>query len=177
MKLNIIVAIAENYIIGKDNTLIWHLPADMKYFKDKTNGHCVITGRKNYESIPEKYRPLPNRTNIVITRQKNYTAPGAIVVESLENAIKTAEKINNKEAFIIGGAEIYKQSIHLADKLFVTIIHQSFEGDVTFPPIDNTIWTKTNEIFHKSDEKNIYNYSFVEFEKNAIFGIENKGEN
>ena len=87
MLISIIVAVAQNQVIGKDNQLVWHLPDDMKYFIDKTKGHCIITGRKNYESIPEKFRPLPNRTNIVITRQKNYEAPGATVVGSVEEAL------------------------------------------------------------------------------------------
>src|ERR1035437_7885391 len=107
--ISIIVAVAENNVIGKDNSLIWHLPADMKYFKEKTSGHCVITGRKNYESIPAKFRPLPNRTNIVITRQANFKALGATVVSSIEEAIEKAKQRGDTEIFIIGGAEIYKQ--------------------------------------------------------------------
>ena len=119
MIISSIVAVSENNVIGKDNSLIWHLPADMKFFKEKTTGHCVITGRKNYESIPEKFRPLPNRINIVITRQKEYIAPGAIVVGSLEEAFEKASQTGNDEVFIIGGAEIYKQSMHLTDMLYV----------------------------------------------------------
>ena len=92
LKISIIVAVAENNVIGKNNALVWHLPDDMKYFKEKTKGHCIITGRKNYESIPEKFRPLPGRTNIVVTRQKNYSAPGAIVVGTIEKAIETAKQ-------------------------------------------------------------------------------------
>lgn len=165
MILSIIVAISENNIIGKDNTLIWHLPADMKYFKEKTTGHCVITGRKNYESIPEKFRPLPNRSNIVITRQKEYSAPGAIVMGSIEAAIEKAKQIEDSEVFIIGGAEIYKQSIHLVDKLYITKIHHSFEGDASFPQIDPKIWKETKREAFKADEKNKYDYSFGEYEK------------
>lgn len=165
MLISIIVAISENNIIGKDNSLIWHLPSDMKYFREKTTGHCVITGRKNYESIPEKFRPLPNRTNMVITRQKAYSAPGAIVISSIEEAIEKAKQIGDKEVFIIGGAEIYKQSIHLADKLYVTKIHHSFDGDVSFPEIDPTIWKETKRVDLKADEKNKYDYSFGEYEK------------
>ena len=138
MIVSIIVAVSENNVIGKDNSLIWHLPADMKFFKEKTTGHCIITGRKNYESIPEKFRPLPNRTNIVITRQKNYIAPGAIVVGSLEEAFEKNLQIgaDADEVFIIGGAEIFKQSMHLVDKLYITRIHHNFDGDVFFPDID-----------------------------------------
>jgi dihydrofolate reductase len=165
VSISIIVAVSENNVIGKDNTLIWHLPADMKYFKEKTSGHCVITGRKNYESIPEKYRPLPNRTNIVITRQKNYIAPQAIIVNSLEESINKAEETGDNEIFIIGGAEIYKQSIYLADKLYITQIHHSFDGDAYFPEIDLKLWKETKRIDYNKDEKNRYNYSFLEFAK------------
>jgi dihydrofolate reductase len=165
--ISIIVAVAENNVIGKDNTLIWHLPADMKYFKEKTSGHCIITGRKNYESIPEKFRPLPNRTNIVITRQKDYFAPGAIVVGSIEDAIEKAKETGDLEIFIIGGAEIYRQSIHLADKLYITQIHNKFEGDAFFPEIDTTKWKKTSETKGIVDEKNTYKHGFLVFEKIA----------
>ena len=167
MIISSIVAVSENNVIGKDNSLIWHLPADMKFFKEKTTGHCVITGRKNYESIPEKFRPLPNRINIVITRQKEYIAPGAIVVGSLEEAFEKASQTGNDEVFIIGGAEIYKQSMHLTDKLYVTKIHHNFEGDAFFPEIDPKHWTEIAHIDFNSDEKNNYNYSFIEYVKNT----------
>jgi dihydrofolate reductase len=163
--VSIIVAVSENNVIGKDNSLIWHLPADMKFFKEKTSGHCVITGRKNYESIPEKFRPLPNRTNIVITRQKEYFAPGAIVVGSLEEALEKALRTGNDEVFIIGGAEIYKQSMHLADKLYVTRIHHNFDGDAFFPVIDLAHWREIAHIDFNFDEKNKYNYSLIEYVK------------
>lgn len=165
MNISIIVAISENNIIGKDNSLIWHLPADMRYFKEKTTGHCVITGRKNYESIPEKFRPLPNRTNFVVTRQKDYLAPGAIVIASIEEAIQKAKQMGDSEVFIIGGAEIYKQSMHLADKLYVTKIHHTFDGDVSFPEIDATVWKETKRVDFKADDKNKYDHSFGEYEK------------
>lgn len=165
MVISSIVAVSQNNVIGKDNTLIWHLPADMNYFKNKTAGHCVITGRKNYESIPEKYRPLPNRTNIVITRQKNYDAPGAIVVESLEAALKKAVDTGDEEIFIIGGGEIFKQSMHLADKLYVTKIHHTFDGDTYFPEIDSKFWKETKRVDCLADEKNKYDYSFLEYQK------------
>src|SRR3954465_7549819 len=132
MSISLIVAVGSNNAIGKNNTLIWHLPADMKFFKEKTTGHCIITGRKNYESIPEKFRPLPNRTNIVITRQKDYQAPGAIVTDSIEKALELAEKSGDEEIFIIGGAEIFRQCINITDRIYLTKIHHSFEGDVFF---------------------------------------------
>ncbi len=165
MNISIIVAVAENNVIGKNNTLIWHLPADMKFFKEKTTGHCVITGRKNYESIPEKFRPLPNRTNIVITRNKNYIATGATVVGSIEDAIEKAKQTNDEEIFIIGGAEIYKQSLHLVDKIYLTKIHHTFDGDAFFMELNFNDWKLINQKDCEADEKNKYNYSFLEFLK------------
>lgn len=165
MSISIIVAVDNNNVIGKDNALIWHLPADMKFFKEKTSGHCIITGRKNYESIPQKFRPLPNRTNIIVTRQADYDAPGAIVVSSIENALEQAKKISDTEIFIIGGAEIFKQSIHLADKLYITHIHHSFEGDVYFPEINKNEWKEITRTQGTVDEKNIYAHDFVTYER------------
>jgi dihydrofolate reductase len=161
---SIIVAVSENNVIGKDNALIWHFPEDMKYFKEKTTGHVIITGRKNYESIPEKFRPLPNRTNIVITRQSNYNAQGAIVVGSVEKALAKSKELGESEVFIIGGAEIYKQCIDLADRLYITRIHKSFEGDAFFPEINLDMWQETNRITHYS-EKNNCDFSFIQYEK------------
>jgi dihydrofolate reductase len=163
--ISLIVAVAENNVIGKDNSLIWHLPNDMKFFKDKTSGHCIITGRKNYESIPEKFRPLPNRTNIVITRQQDYIAPGAIVVGSIEEAINKAKATNDEEIFIIGGAEIYKQTISIAHKIYLTQIHHSFEGDAFFPSIDKNIFAETSRIKGNTDDKNKYEHDFIEYKR------------
>ena len=165
MNISIIVAASLNNVIGKDNTLIWHLPADMKYFKEKTSGHCIITGRKNYESIPEKYRPLPNRTNIVITRQKDYQAPGAIVVSSLKEAIEKAKEIEKETIFIIGGGEIFTQSLDIADTIFLTRIHENFEGDVFFPELNLNQWKEVYKSDCESDEKNKYDYSFIILER------------
>ena len=165
MKISIIVAVAENNVIGKNNQLVWHLPTDTKYFKDKTNGHCIMTGRKNYESIPEKFRPLPNRTNIVVTRQKNYSAPGAVVVNTIEEAISTAKQKGEAECFIIGGAEIYRQTINLADKLYYTTIHHSFDGDAFFPELDLSKWKLISKRDYQPDEKHKYPFSISELER------------
>src|ERR1035437_5352318 len=160
MILSIIVAVSENNVIGKDNRLIWRLPADMKFFKEKTTDHVIITGRKNYESIPEKFRPLPDRKNIVITRQKNYHAPGAIVVSSIENALQyVSENHNDEEIFIIGGAEIYRQTISVCDKIYLTRLHHTFEGDAYFPIINEKDWQLTQREDFSADEKNIYNFT------------------
>jgi dihydrofolate reductase len=163
--ISLIVAIGDNNVIGKDNKLIWHLPADMKFFKEKTTGHCIITGRKNYESIPEKFRPLPNRTNIVITRNKDYKAPGAVVVNSLEAAIEKAKETGDDEIFIIGGAEIFNQSLEIADRIYLTEIYHSFEGDVFFPPIDKKKWKETLKVRGPVDEKNKYAHDYILLEK------------
>jgi len=165
MNISFIVAVSENNVIGKDNKLIWHLPADLKFFKDKTTGHCIITGRKNYESIPEKFRPLPNRTNIIITRQKEYVAPGAIVVGSVEDALKKAKELCDTEIFIIGGAEIFNLSFPFADRIYLTKIYHHFEGDVFFPELDLKQWKEIERIKGVTDDKNIYEYDFITFEK------------
>ena len=159
--ISIIVALANNNVIGKDNALIWHLPADMKFFKEKTIGHCIITGRKNYESIPEKFRPLPNRTNIVITRQTDYNAPGAIVVRSLADALKKAKETDDNEIFIIGGAQIFEQSLHLTDKIYLTEIHKEFDGDVFFPKVEASQWKEVERRKGIVDEKNKFAHDFI----------------
>ncbi len=167
MKVSLIVAVAENGVIGKDNDLIWHLPNDMRFFKETTTGHHVIMGRKNFESIPHKYRPLPNRTNIIITKQSDYKAEGCVVVNSVEKALKVAKYNEENEAFIIGGGQIYKLAIDagVVDKIYLTKIHQSFDGDTFFPELSSD-WIKTNKIENKTDEKHRYSYDFITLEKN-----------
>jgi dihydrofolate reductase len=165
MLISIIAAAAENNVIGKNNDLPWHLPADMKYFKDKTMGHCVIMGRKNYDSIPLRFRPFTGRTNIIVTRQKNFSAPGCIVVNSLDEALAEAKKKNETEAFIIGGGEIFKHSMELADKIYLTRIHSMIEGDVYFPSLNPEEWQEESAEHRKADEKNKYDYSFVVLSK------------
>ncbi|MAW20870.1 MAG: diacylglycerol kinase [Flavobacteriales bacterium] len=166
MKVSLIVAVANNGVIGKDNNLVWHLPKDMKFFKETTQGHHVIMGRKNFESIPHKYRPLPNRPNIIITRQANYTAPECMVVNSVEEALKIAKINGENEAFIIGGGEIYKIALerNLITKIYLTQVHHSFDGDTFFPEIGDK-WVEVKRINCKKDEKHAYNYSFLTFEK------------
>lgn len=154
-------AIAANNALGKDNQLIWHLPADLKRFKKTTLNHAVIMGRKTYESLG---KPLPNRTNILITRDKNYKAEGCVVVNSLKKALKIAEEVD-ENPFILGGAEIYKQAMPFTDKLDITFVHHQFDADVFFPEIDKTIWKETSRENFKADENNKYDYSFVTFER------------
>src|SRR6188472_2028406 len=123
MIISMIAALARNGVIGKANDLPWHLPDDMKFFMQTTKGHHVIMGRRNYESIPEKFRPLPNRANIVVTRQEDFDAPGCIVTHSIEEGLEIARQNKEFEVFIIGGAEIYNQGFALATKLYLTEVH------------------------------------------------------
>lgn len=167
MKVNLIVAVSENGVIGKDNNLIWHLPKDMNFFKEKTLGHHVIMGRKNFESIPHKFSPLPNRTNIIITRKKNYKADGCVIVNSIEDALDFSRQNGEKETFIIGGGQIYKIALdkNLIDIIYLTKIHHSFNGDTFFPEL-GLEWEETNSINCYADEKHAYDYSFLTFKKN-----------
>jgi dihydrofolate reductase len=158
--ITIIAAIAENNALGKDNQLIWHLPADLKRFKKVTLGHHIIMGRKTFESLG---KPLPNRTTIIITRNKGYKQEGCIVVNSLQEAIEAASA--DKNPYILGGAEIYKQAMEIADKLDLTFVHHNFDADAFFPPIDFHKWKEVNREDFKADENNRYDYSFVTYLK------------
>jgi dihydrofolate reductase len=160
--LVMIVAVSENNVIGKDNQLIWHLGDDLKRFKKLTSGHHIIMGRKTFESFP---KPLPNRTHIVVTRQKNYKAPkGVIVVHTMKEAVSVAT-VTDKEPYIIGGGEIYKQAMPYATKIELTRVHDEFEGDTYFPEIDLKEWKETSNTFHKIDEKHDYEFSFITYER------------
>ncbi|MDG1529271.1 MAG: dihydrofolate reductase [Polaribacter sp.] len=160
--VTIIAAIANNNALGKDNDLIWHLPADLKRFKKVTSGHHILMGRNTFESIG---KPLPNRTTVIITRNKNYKQEGCIVVDSIEKAIDVAK--NDEQIFIIGGAQIYKQTIasNLVDQLDITQVHHSFDADVYFPEIDSDIWKEVAREEFKADEKNKYDFSFISYKK------------
>ncbi len=167
MKVSLIVAVSENGVIGKDNDLIWRLPKDMKFFKDTTMGHHVIMGRKNFESIPHEYSPLPNRTNVIITRQADYKAEGCVVVNSIEAALEIAKQNGDTEPFIIGGGQIYKLALEqdLVDNIYLTKVHHTFDGDTFFPEL-NTGWKEMDRIDHKADEKHSYDYDFITLKKN-----------
>lgn len=159
MTTTIVVAISENHAIGKDNQLLWYLPKDLKHFKEITSGHTVIMGRKTYDSVG---RPLPNRRNIVITRQ-DIAIEGVEVVKSIEAALELCK--DTHEVFVIGGAEIYKQAMHLTDKIYLTIVHADFEADAYFPEIDHGIWQETARQDHEADEKNSIPFSFITLER------------
>ena len=165
MTISLIAALAQNGVIGKANDLPWHLPDDMKYFMLTTKGHHVIMGRKNYESLPEKFRPLPNRTSIVITRQKNYQAPGCSIVHQLEEGVKMAEGNGEQELFIIGGAEIYALGIPLADKPYLTEIHATIDGDTHFPAYRKEGWREISRQPHPSDDRHKFGFDFVIYKK------------
>ncbi len=160
-----IAAIGENNVIGKDNELVWDLPDDMKFFMKTTTGHPVIMGRKNYESIPKKYRPLPNRTNIIVTRQNDYSAPGALVVHDLESALSLAKDHDDSEIFIIGGGQIYDLGLPFANTMYLTEIHASFEGDTFFPSFDRKEWTEISRVHHGKDDRHAYSFDFVIYQR------------
>ncbi|HEX7869898.1 MAG TPA: dihydrofolate reductase [Chryseobacterium sp.] len=157
----IVVAMGEKNEIGSDNQLLWHLPKDLKHFKDLTSGHPIIMGRKTYESIG---KALPNRTNIVVSRKKNWFQEGILIVGSIKEAVKFAKKID-ENIFIIGGGNIYEQTMEIADKLEITLVKANLKADTYFPKINPTFWKMTSEICHEKDEKNQYDFCFQTYEK------------
>jgi len=162
MIVSIVVATGRNNEIGKAGNLLCHLPADLKHFKEITSGHTVIMGRKTYQSLPKG--PLPNRRNIVISRNTHLKVEGAEVYSSLDYAF--IRLINKDEVFVIGGAQIYEQALPLADKIYLTKIHADFpDADVFFPKIDLSVWQETDRETFFADEKNPYSFSFIEYER------------
>ncbi len=161
---SIIVATAENGVIGKDNQLLWRLSADLKQFRILTTGHSIIMGRKTFESIG---KPLPNRTNIVISRQKDFDFPeGILQTNSLEKAIEMARNAaGSEEIFIIGGGNVYKQALDITDKIYLTEVKANFEGDAFFSKLNENEWKETSRISYAKDEKNEYDFDFVELVK------------
>ncbi|WP_026704499.1 dihydrofolate reductase [Flavobacterium soli] len=153
-----IAAAAENNALGKDNEMVWHLPNDFKRFKLLTTGHHIIMGRKTFESFP---KPLPNRTHIIITRQRNYQPENCIVVSSMKEAIEKAPK--NEDVFIIGGGEIYTLGLPFADKIELTRVHAEFEADAFFPELNADEWQLEKEEFHPKDEKHNFDFTFQTF--------------
>jgi dihydrofolate reductase len=165
MIISLIAALTQNNVIGKNNDLPWHLPDDMKYFMQTTKGHYVIMGRRNYDSIPEKFRPLPNRTNVVVTRQKSFEAPNCHVVNSLEEGLTLAREAGQQEVFIIGGAEIYAQGLTFANRLYLTEIDGVVDGDTYFPSFDQQAWQEISRVHHPADARHAYAFDFVIYEK------------
>lgn len=165
MIIAMIAALSRNRVIGKNNDLPWKLPDDMKFFMEKTKGHHAIMGRKNYDSIPPKFKPLPERTNIVVTRQKKFEAPGCLVVDSLEKGLKIAQDNHESETFIIGGAEIYKLGLPYAHRLYLTEIDAIIDGDTYFPAFDPGQWNEVSRIHHGQDSRHAYSFDFVLYER------------
>ena len=163
MKISLVAAIAQNNAIGKDNDLLWHLPADFKHFKTTTNGHFILMGRKTFESFP---KPLPNRTHLIITRQKNYLVPdNCFAFASVNDALQFAQQQNQEIVYVIGGGEIYKETISIANELVITHVNAEFdEADAFFPEIKSE-WKMISEAFHKSDEKNKFDFTITVYHK------------
>ena len=161
--ISLIAAAAENYAIGQDNQLLWTLPNDMKFFKNTTWGMPVVMGRKTFESLG---KPLPGRVNVVITRQKDWAAEGTIVATDINDALKKAAETNCKEIFVIGGGEIYWQSMTVADRIYLTRVHAEFtEADAYFPDIEEAEWKLISNEDFEEDGKHAYAYSFQIWEK------------
>lgn len=162
MKISLIAAVAENRVIGRDNDLPWRLPIDMKFFRRMTLHHVVITGRKNYEAMG---CPLPKRENIVIARTPGFEAPGCQVVRSLDEALERARDRGEEEVFIIGGAQIYKLALPVADCLYLTRVHVNAEGDVLFPEFDQADWTVVSSERHEPDDKHAHAFTIMKLER------------
>jgi dihydrofolate reductase len=160
--LSLIVAAAENNAIGKNNELPWHLPNDMKFFKNSTWGSVMIMGRKTFESVKKAF---PGRINIVITTQAGWRAEKVVVAANMEEALRLAKETHCNEVFIIGGGEVFKQSMEIADKIYITRVHAMLDGDTFFPEIDPKKWRQTGNLDFEADEKHAYAYSFQTWEK------------
>lgn len=167
MVISIIVAASQNGVIGRDNQLLWRLPDDLKRFKQLTLGHPIIMGRKTFESIG---KPLPGRTSIIVTRSADYMVEGTLVVHSLEDAIAAAGTLHSKEAFIIGGGEIYRQTLanNNVDQVYLTRIYADYEGDAFFELLNEAKWEQTSTEFHPADERHPVAFSFNKFSIKAV---------
>ncbi|GHU05623.1 dihydrofolate reductase [Betaproteobacteria bacterium] len=161
MMLSLIAALARNRVIGQDNQLLWHLPGDMRHFREMTRGKPVIMGRKTWESLPEKFRPLPGRLNVVVSRNSDYSAPGAMLADSLVSAIEKAGSDN--ELFVIGGAELYRQALPLAGRLYLTEIAAEFSGDAYFPEVRPDEWGEVSR--SQPEEEAGLVYAFVVYQR------------
>lgn len=164
MTLSSVVAASENNIIGKDNQLLWRLPNDMKFFKNTTWAMPVIMGRKTFESLG---KPLTGRTNIVVTRQRDFSAGGIRAVATIEEAMQAAAESDAREAYIIGGGEIYRQTFNVVHRIYITRVHAIVDGDTSFPEIDPAVWELLSRLDFKKDEKHAYDYSFEVWQRRS----------
>lgn len=160
--ISIIVAASENNVIGKNNQLIWHLPDDLKFFKKMTTGKVILMGRKTFESIGS--RPLPNRINVVISRNTDFNTQGIVVFDDISKAVSAYK--NEHDICIIGGEQIYRQSVMIADEIYLTRVHTIIEGDVFFPELNQKDWKLIHEEYHPKDEKHPYDFTFQRYIKN-----------
>lgn len=159
--ITLVVAMGKNNAIGKDNKLLWHLPKDLKHFKNLTSGHPIIMGRKTYESIG---KPLPNRTNIVVSRRNDWFEEGILIVPSVKDALKHAKKIS-ENVFVIGGGNIYEQTLDKVDRLEITLVDVELDADVRFPKINHKQWIKVSENCIQKDEEHDYDFCFQTFDR------------
>jgi dihydrofolate reductase len=165
MKIALIAAMSQNRVIGINNDLPWHLPDDMKYFMETTKEHVVIMGRKNFDSLPKKFKPLPNRTNVILTHQKDYSADDCIVFNHIDKAYDFGRERGEELIFVIGGGQIYQAAIEVADTIYLTEINGVIEnGEVFFPEIDDT-WQEVSRKHHPVDDRHQYSFDFVQYEK------------
>jgi dihydrofolate reductase len=162
MLISQIAAMARNRVIGRDNRLPWHMPDDLAWFFRITRGHHIIMGRRNYEA---NGRALPGRTNIVITRNRDYRAPDCVVAHTVEEALDYARRRGEEEVFIVGGGEIYAATLSLTDRVYLTIIDTEVEGDTSYPVLDPQEWEEISRDPRKADDRNPYNYTFYIFER------------
>ena len=165
MIVSAIAALSKNMVIGKDNDLPWRLPDDMKFFMETTKGHHVIMGRKNYDSLHQKFKPLPERTNIVITRQKHLEAPGCIVLHAVEPALEIARSNSETECFIIGGAEIYKLAMPYTTRMYLTEIDAVVAGDTYFPDVQKHQWVELSRTHHPADQRHRFAFDIVVYDR------------
>ena len=167
MRVSLIAAVAENGVIGKDNDLVWSLPDDMSFFKASTVGKHVIMGRRNYESIPQRFRPLPGRPNVVLSRNAKYDTKGADLFTSMDEALNFAKDAGESEAFIIGGGQIYTMALDagVVDTMYITHVHGTPEGDAFFPEFDPSDWTLTVIDDHPADERHEYSFTICQYDR------------
>ena len=167
MKLALIVAMDQNRGIGKDNDLMWHLPAEMRFFTETTKGQIVVMGRKNYDSIPLKYRPLPNRENVILSRNRSFDAGDCKVFTSIDDCLVHFSEETERTVFIIGGGQIYNQAINhpSLEEMYITEIHYPFEPDTFFPVFDETRWKKESVLKYEADEKNPHSFEVFKYTK------------
>lgn len=168
MKVSLIVAMDNERGIGKNNDLMWHLPADMKFFKETTTGHIIVTGRKNYDSIPERFRPLPNRENAVLTRNADYEAPGALIFPSLEACLEHYRNETERTVFIIGGGQIYKEAMAstILDEMYITHVNHTYGADTFFPELDESKWNVETVFGQEADEKHAVGFEVKKYVRN-----------